>query len=127
MANLDQTVHIEQPLKKLIKGLSWESFDNNLRSTAENILNSQSFQETEELAFSEGLKVAISKYRELRQNNSLWKICEGKQILQSIAVKTGFSKQQSLISASFVAWNNGKASLPTELGALRAKIESYYH
>jgi hypothetical protein len=58
-------------------------------------------------------------YARKRVEDSLWKVCEGKQVLNDVARATGFAGTPALVQATFVAWERNGALIPQELTAFR--------
>ena len=53
-----------------------------------------------------------------------WKICEGKQVLNTIARQCGFTDSGTLSQAPFAAWRSERVEVPEELMALRNYVAS---
>ena len=68
------------------------------------------------------LLVVENEWRAERSSVTLWKECEGKQVLNSIALAIGFSDARMLSSAAFALWERGTVPVPAELQSLRAYL-----
>lgn len=65
------------------------------------------------------LDISANAYARRREGASLWKGCEGKQVLNKISHAAGFSGPPALMQAAFTAWQREDLELPTELAAFR--------
>jgi hypothetical protein len=65
------------------------------------------------------MEISARTYETQRVNDTLWKVCEGKQVLNHVARSTGYSGAPALILATFAAWERQDDLLPEELTAFR--------
>ena len=70
------------------------------------------------------LSISTKAYAGRREDEGLWKYCEGKQVLPAVARAAGFRGPVELTSALLVAWEREVASLPDELAELRGHLAS---
>ena len=109
--------------KEIAKAMPWSEFvldeDNALKQIAE----SARFDDPNERKFVKLLRNSVSAYRKRRTSLTLWKVCEGKELLQSVARKCGFAGVPFLVSATIEAWNRSKSSAPAEVRRLRRYLE----
>jgi hypothetical protein len=69
--------------------------------------------------FTQLLEIGATAYARKRDEQTLWMICEGKQVFNVIAHSIGFADQQALTQATFALWVRDQAQVPEELQVLR--------
>src|SRR5690606_1672211 len=78
------------------------------------------YDEGDCVKFSKMLVMAMDCYAKTRQDDdNLWRMCEGKNVLMIVARALGFLSPSSLIQAIFAVWEAKRCELPCELLALR--------
>ena len=68
------------------------------------------------------LEISIRAYTSRRAEDSLWKVCEGKQVLNEVARSTGYAGAPALVLAALAAWARERAEIADELIAFRAYL-----
>lgn len=105
--------------KKYVKSLSWQDFEENQNETIQSIVKLADYADTNQEKLKSILEIAAKSYKRRREENSLWKICEGKQVLNDIARHIGFKDAQALIQSTFVVWEDKGFEIFDELMAFR--------
>lgn len=110
---------IPEQTKKKAKSLTWSHFDNGIDSTIQSIVDITNYDEKHQKRLRKILKRAVNSYQDQRKEKTLWKICEGKEILNDVALEVGFKNQGSMIQAIFTLWERDVSKIPPELRDLR--------
>lgn len=111
-------------VKEAVKALSWGDISGDRDATLDNLVALTGFSETNSQLFNKLLRISSDAYDRKRSEDTLWKECEGKQVLNEVARKAGFANALALTRAAFSAWESGGTPLPTELSAFRSYLAS---
>lgn len=110
---------VSMAAKKCAKALTWAELNAD-RNTAIQRIVSKSGYDTDNQSKLQGLlEISADSYARKRDADSLWKVCEGKQVLNDVAHTVGFAGAPALTQAVFVAWARDGAQIPEELTAFR--------
>jgi energy-coupling factor transporter ATP-binding protein EcfA2 len=110
---------IAQAAKDVAKGLRWEHLSTDRDASLDRIVNASSFDAANQAKMRTILGLSIDTYARKRLDVSLWKECEGKQVLNDVARDLGFNGAPTLSQAVFAAWSREGAKIPDELAELR--------
>jgi hypothetical protein len=88
------------------------------RAIAEVVASSR-FAGDDATKLSQLLEIGANAYARKRGEQSLWQMCEGKQVLNATAHSMGFADQQALAQATFAFWVRNQEQIPEELASLR--------
>jgi len=105
--------------KEMVKKMTWAEMEVDQEALVERIGIATGMQNEELKRFTQLLQISINSYSRKREDLELWKVCEGKQLLNDISSSIGFSGPQDLARATFVVWSRDGADVPDELTALR--------
>ena len=121
MARLDATGLPEIPTftKNLAKSVTWADIEDDQDTAIQKIITSADFSADGICKFQKLLRISIAAYTQKRAKDTLWKVCEGKQVLNDVARKCGYAGTPNLVSASFVAWDRPDVKIPAELTQFR--------
>jgi hypothetical protein len=108
-----------EPAKDRAKSLAWERFEADRPRTIAEIVGLTRFTADDVAKFTKVLEVAATAYSRRRAEATLWRTCEGKQVLNAVAHAIGFADQQALSQATFALWSREGAMVPEELELLR--------
>lgn len=122
--NAKQLPDIAPTAKELAKGLQWRQLSAERDASLDRIVNASSFDDANRGRLRDCLGVGVDAYRRKRSESTLWKSCEGKQVLNEVARALGFAGASDLSQASFAAWSRGGAAIPDELTELRRYLSS---
>ena len=117
--NAKELRKIRSHVKEQAKSLSWVEIGDNQDAAIKKIIDSTGFNNDEINKFQKLLKISIATYERNRTQDTLWKICEGKQVVNDVACKCGYAGVRALESASFVAWNRPDFQVSEELRKFR--------
>ena len=109
--------------KDVTKSLCWSKFENHRDKTLARIVDSTKYPEEERRRFWKILKNSVSAYKRMRNSATLWKKCEGKELLQYVAKECGYAGVPFLMSATFEAWERDERRIPREVKSLRRYLE----
>jgi hypothetical protein len=115
---------ISKQAKECAKSQTWAGIDTDRKAEFKNILNVSGYNAEDQNKLQNILEISANSYARKRQEDSLWKACEGKQVLNGVARATGYGGAPDLIQATFVAWTHDEALAPEELNALRAYLST---
>lgn len=115
---------IDANAKDLAKTLSWATINTDRASVLARIAAASGYDQANQTKLVRLLDVATNAYERRRTEADLWKHCEGKQVLNSVARGTGLSGAPALIAALHAMWDRDSATIPAELIAMRAFIAS---
>lgn len=105
--------------KARAKGLSWTAFETDQNTTIQGIVTLTGFQADDAAKFQRIMEISAGIYTQRRTETTLWKTCEGKQVLNRVAQSSGYASAGALSLATFTAWESTNAPLPQELIELR--------
>ncbi len=117
--NAKSLPEITAQAKEIAKGFAWAQYENDREATKHAIVAASGFDQFSQRTLSNLLEVGVRSYSRRRVAPDLWKHCEGKQVLNAVAMHTGFSGSPALIEAALVRWNGDEAQVPGELTQLR--------
>ena len=117
--NAKELRKIYSHVKEQAKSLSWVEIGDNQDAAIKKIIDSTDFSNDEIKKFQNLLKISIATYKRNRTQDALWKICEGKQVINDVACKCGYAGMRALELASFVAWNRPDVQISVELSKFR--------
>ncbi len=110
--------------KERAKSLTWAQIDSNRDTIIQSIVDACKFDEEDLRKLKSILDISTDLYARRRDEIDLWKICEGKQVLNDIARAIGFSGTSSFVMAAFAVWEREGAEISEELGAFRNYLNS---
>ena len=105
--------------KKCAKALTWAELDADRNAAIQRIVSTSGYDTGNQSKLQGLLKIGTNSYARERNADGLWKVCEGKQVLNDVAHITGFAGAPALTQAVFVAWARDGAQIPEELTAFR--------
>jgi Protein of unknown function (DUF4435)/AAA ATPase domain len=105
--------------KECAKALTWAELDTGRNAAILRIVGASGYNTDNQTKLQSLLEVSTNSYMSKRNTDDLWKVCEGKQVLNDIARNAGFAGAPALIQATFVAWAREGAQIPEELIAFR--------
>jgi hypothetical protein len=105
------------------KSLTWNQIEADRNAALEGVVRFTGFESDVARKFQNILEVSAKAYGRKRTADSLWKECEGKQVLNSVAQFSGFSSVLTLMSAIFATWARADTQLPVELTAFRTYLD----
>lgn len=108
-----------EPAKDRAKNVGWERFEADRSTTIAEVVALTRFTADDATKFAQILEVATNAYARRRAEDTLWKVCEGKQVLNAVTYSVGFADQQALTQATFALWSRQTAQIPEELRTLR--------
>lgn len=117
--NAKSLPEIPTPAKNRAKTLTWQEIEADRDVAIASVLALTRFEEGDQDKFKQLLDISANAYQRKRESNELWKICEGKQVLNNIAGLVGFAGSPALEQAAFAAWAREDHPNPEELDALR--------
>lgn len=110
--------------KDLLKATPWSRFVNDGETVLEETVTRAGLDQEDSNKLKAILRVAVRAYEEKRKSPHLWKICEGKQVLNDLYTVVGFSRPNVMAEAALELWGRDADLLPEEVAALRNYIDS---
>ena len=117
--NASTLPEIPVPAKDRAKTLTWHEFTTDRNGAIQSIVALTRFAVEDAAKLQSLLENSANSYQRKREQAGLWKICEGKRVLNQIATSTGYSGAQAYEQAVFAAWTRDATTLPAELTAFR--------
>lgn len=117
--NADNLPEIASAAKDAAKGLQWLQLSTERDASLNRVVNASSFDAANQAKLRSILGLGIDAYARKRSEDTLWKTCEGKQVLNDVARAVGFSGSPALSQAALAAWSREGAAIPDELAELR--------
>jgi hypothetical protein len=108
--------------KTRAKAFTWAQFDADRHTALNSIIDVSGYGGDDQRRLQSILEVSANSYARQRDEQSLWKVCEGKQVLNSVAVTAGFWGAPAMVRATFAAWAGEGAEIPEELAEFRAHL-----
>jgi hypothetical protein len=99
-------------------------FDTDREAVIQSVSDAAGYNDDDRRKLEDILAVGVSAYARQRTEDTIWKLCEGKQVMNYIAVKVGFGGAPALIQATFAAWDRGGVKLPEEVVSFREYLGS---
>lgn len=117
--NASSLPDIPTKTKSGIKEISWQGEIANTQELVQQAV-AGAFQDSKEQAkFEKLLEISTRNYHQKREDQILWKFCEGKEILPDVSVEIGFKGRATMEQAIFALWSSDENSIPQELIELR--------
>jgi predicted ATPase len=110
---------IPEAAKDRAKNLTWPQLEADRVGANAEIVASSRFAGDDAAKLTQLVGIGANAYARKRDEQSLWKTCEGKQVLNATARSMGFADQQALTQATFAFWSRNQAQIPEELASLR--------
>ena len=104
------------------KALTWDQIAADHDQSLANLVATTRFDQDNAMRFADLLRVGASAYAKARTEPSLWKKCEGKEVLNAVARSAGFADQQALSQAAYALWSKDAAAVSEELAGLRSYL-----
>lgn len=98
---------------------TWEQLELDRGGIIQTIVDTSRYDQPDKITLKEILEISANAYSRKRNQDDLWKTCEGKQVLNDVAQSTGFSGAPVMMQAVFAAWLRDGAEIPEELIAFR--------
>ena len=108
--------------KERAKVLTWAQIDADRHAAILRIVESSGFGPEDKQKFQGILEVAATAYARKRAEDGIWKTCEGKQVLNAVAVAAGSAGAPVMIEAALAAWGRQGAVIPDELLEFRTYL-----
>ena len=109
--------------RKHAKVLTWGQRDADRNVAIRRIVDASGYDADNQRKLQSLLEISTNSYDRKRNEDTLWKVCEGKQVLNDVARTTGFAGAPALVQATFVAWARDGAQIPEDLIAFRDYLE----
>lgn len=117
--NAENFPEIASAAKDIAKGLEWRHLSTERDASLNRVVNASSFDAANQAKLRNILGLGIEAYARKRVEDTLWKACEGKQVLNDVARALGFNGAAALSQAAFAAWSREGAPIPDDLAELR--------
>lgn len=114
---------IPSAAKDQAKALTWAQIDADRQGVFTNLASTARFAQDDAIKLVQLLQIAANSYARKRDEDTLWKTCEGKEVLNVVARSTGYADQQAMSQAAFALWARDAGSISHELQALRSYLE----
>lgn len=108
--------------KERAKAVPWQSLQDDRDAVIQGVVALAGYGAEDQEKLSKLLHVSVDSYARKRDDDDLWKMCEGKQVLNDIARAIGFAGVSAMIPAVFAAWASSESSIPKELRAFREYV-----
>jgi hypothetical protein len=105
--------------KELAKGLTWDQITANRNAAIQRIVNASGYVADDQRKLGAILDISANAYERVRAEDDLWKVCEGKQVLNDVARTVGFADASALVQAAFASWGREGGQIPDELTEFR--------
>ena len=105
--------------KERAKSLRWCDFVSDCQGTIEGVMDLTGFEGRDRERLRRTLEVCTAVYRRRRGQDDLWQVCEGKEVLNAVAHRIGYSGPAALERAAFRAWAEDGSVLPQPILDLR--------
>ena len=111
-----------QKAKNEIKPVNWVTINQNKDEIIDRVVSAAELPPDETQKLKRFLNNSITSYKSKRTKITLWKVCEGKQVLHEVARKCGYTKVSVHVSATLEVWNRDTTNIPTQLINFRKHI-----
>lgn len=110
--------------KERAKLLTWSEFECGNDVAIDTVVTVSGFDEEHQGKLRRLLHIAKDSYARKRVGETLWMVCEGKQVLKEVSRAIGFSGPSALSHAAFALWARDESQAPAELRELRSYLEA---
>ena len=107
--------------KRLAKNTPWSVIDVDTDGVVERVAGGAGFDEEERGKLVDILKISVAAYARIRSEEELWRECEGKEVLASLAPRIGYAGPRPLIQATLVTWER-ELRAPDELVSVQRYV-----
>lgn len=122
--NAKDLPEIPSATKDRAKALTWTQIEADRQRVFDPVVATTRFSQGDMDRLTQLLQIAANTYTRKRQEQTLWKSCEGKEVLNAVARSVGFGDQQALSQAAFALWSRDAATVSNELRALRDYVSA---
>lgn len=122
--NAQSLPEVATAAKDLAKRLQWAQVSSERDASLDRIVSASSLDSENQAKLRQILSLGIDAYSRKRSEPTLWKTCEGKQVLNDVARALGFAGAPALAQAAFAAWSREGAAVPDELTELRSYLSA---
>ena len=112
------------PVKKFFKNLTWETLATDLEKIKAHVSYCACLKDDDNRKLLRLICVTSRSYNKARESDGLWMKCEGKQILNQVAVKVGYAGTKPYMRAVQSAWDSEIAPISEPLQRLREFVSS---
>lgn len=105
--------------KEIAKGQGWARMTADRGLAIQGVVATSGFDDDDQQKLKQLLEIGANAYARQREEDGLWKICEGKQVLNTVARAMGFAGAPALVQATFATWEREGALFPAELLGFR--------
>jgi len=110
-------------VRELVHSLTWSDFSD-IETQCEKIANSHGgLNQAEVITFKNHLITRARIYARKREDENLWVVCEGKEVLKSILPHLGLTDVDAAERALTALWTRKPELVPAELHDLRSYIQ----
>jgi AraC-like DNA-binding protein len=106
------------------KAKCWSTLTADTPLAVQQIVDASGFSPNFQSRLSDLLNIGIKTYERRRTEPDLWKVCEGKEVLNDIAHECGFADSSALELAAFALWEKRSDLVPEELLFLRQFVSA---
>lgn len=106
------------------KNQTWMEIDKDRKAAFRKVLEVSGWTVEQQDNLGKVLEISATAYASKRLDEGLWKVCEGKEVLNDVARATGYAGVPDLVQATFAAWTRDDKLVPIELKALRAYLNA---
>ncbi|HHJ19286.1 MAG TPA: DUF4435 domain-containing protein [Gammaproteobacteria bacterium] len=123
-SNASSLPKISSGAKERAKSLTWEQLCSDQDTSIKSIVEASGYTEDNQNKLQKLLNISVNSFQRNREEADIWKICEGKQVLNDVAGMVGFKDAPTLVQAAFTLWERDGCQIPEELSDLRSHLES---
>lgn len=117
--NAKSLPEIPRAIKDGAKSLTWAQIEEDRQGVFDNLAATEHFEADDTAKLMQLLRLAADSYARGRQEQTLWKTCEGKEVLNVVSRAVGFADKQAMSQAAFALWSREPATISDELLAFR--------
>ncbi|WP_428589645.1 AAA family ATPase [Pseudodesulfovibrio sp.] len=110
--------------RELAYGKNWQDFEAGESYAINEIIAKSQLEGDLKIKLTKRLLTFAAIYKRKRSTEELWRICEGKEVMKTMAVALGFSDHHVLEKAILAYWDKDEAHIPEEVLQLRGKIDT---
>lgn len=122
--NAQNLPEVATAAKDLAKRMQWVQVSAERDASLDKIVGASSLDPENQSKLRQILSLGIDTYSRKRSEPTLWKTCEGKQVLNDVARALGFAGAPTLTQAAFAAWSREGVAVPEELMELRSYLSA---
>jgi hypothetical protein len=105
--------------KEAVNSINWADLASDSEPVIQSVVRASGYEPDNQKKLASLLGVAVTAYTRMRDEDALWKKCEGKECVNDVARDVGFADAPALMQAAFALWARDPGQVSEELQSFR--------